>query len=139
MSRLVHRLFTICIALMASGFATGCAKKTHPVEGQVVFEDGTPARELAGYGIAFHAKDVAANANGTIQPDGSFTVGTFADGDGAPLGKHRVAITPPPPKIDEPRKPPLIAKKYSSADTSELTVDVTAQANKVTLKVERAK
>jgi len=127
------------IALAATLLICGCSKKTYPVEGQVVFEDGSPAKELADYGIAFNAKDLAANANGTIKPDGSFTVGTFADGDGAPLGKHRLAITPPPPKIDEPRTPPVISSKYANFDTSGLTIEVAAQVNKVTLKVDRQK
>jgi hypothetical protein len=133
------RWFAILLMPILVAPLAGCAKKTYPVQGQVVFEDGAPAKELAGYGIAFQAKDVTANANGTIKDDGSFAVGTFEDGDGAPLGKHRVMITPPPPPIDAPRPRPVIADKYGNPETSGLTAEITAQTNKLTLKVERLK
>src|SRR5262245_53038868 len=109
MSQTVRKLLC-CSAAMLAFTTIGCAKNAYPVEGQVVFESDAPAKELAGSGITFEIKDKNVSATGTIKPDGTFTVGTFTDTDGAPPGKHRVAITPPPPKIDEPRTPPVIDK-----------------------------
>ena len=118
----------------------GCAKKTHLVKGQVVFDDGTPAKELAGYYIMFESDDPKASATGVIAADGSFTVGTFQEGDGALVGRQRVAISPPPAEVHKPPLPPApIAKKYGSFETSLIEVDIQAQTNELTIKVERLK
>src|SRR5581483_9851663 len=74
----------------------GCGGRTHPVEGKVVFKGSTdPARELAGYQVMFESAEQKVSANGVVQPDGTFRVGTFKDNDGAVPGKHRVALSPP--------------------------------------------
>jgi hypothetical protein len=138
MNQAIQKLICCTVALLAF-MTTSCSKSAYPVEGQVVFENDAPANELAGSSITFEIKDKNVSATGTIKPDGTFLVGTFTDNDGAPPGKHRVVITPPPQKIDEPRQPPLIAKKYESFDTSGLAADIEAKANKITIKVQRMK
>lgn len=117
----------------------GCGKRTYPIKGHVVFEDGTPAKELAGYLIMFQSKEHNASANGLIQADGSFSVGTFSEGDGALQGKQRIAIMPPPPLTDTARAPSLIHARYGSFDTSELEIEVKPDENELTIKVEKAK
>jgi hypothetical protein len=80
-------------------------------------------------------------ATGIIQPDGRFTLQSYADGDGAIVGFHRVAIesweevTPSTPAItagadDVPAPPPprksRIATRYNDHATSGITAEVQA-------------
>ena len=118
---------------------SGCGNKTYPVRGQVVFEDGTPANELAGYAIMFQSEEHKTSAAGTIQPDGTFSVGTHTDTDGAMLGKQRVAITPPVPVIHVRRPPSLIHERYGDFDTSQLEIEIKPGTNQPTITVDRAK
>ena len=118
---------------------SGCGNKMYPVRGQVVFEDGTPANELAGYAIMFQSQEHKTSAAGTIQPDGTFSVGTHTDTDGAMLGKQRVAITPPIPLTHVRRAPSKIHERYGGFDTSQLEIDIKPETNQPTITVERAK
>jgi hypothetical protein len=132
------RATTYVVAVFVAFVACGCGERTYPVQGQIVFEDNAPARELAGYTIMFQSEQHQKSASGIVAADGTFTVGTFQDNDGALRGKQRVAITPPIPDTDAPRPPVIIdPAKYSDFAKSQLEVDVKAETNKVTLKVER--
>jgi hypothetical protein len=110
---------------------TGCGKKTlptAPVEGKVLFE-GKP---LTFGGVLFQPDD-GPMARGSIQPDGTFRLTTYRDGDGAVLGMHRVQIA-----CYETQRPdakakknaegglgkPLIPQKYLRIDTSGLQAEV---------------
>lgn len=135
----VARHLSLLSLLLALYPLVGCGSKTFPVEGQVVFEDGAPAKELAGYYIMFQSEDRTAGANGLIRPDGSFSVGTFNEGDGALRGKQRVAIAPPAPEVHKPRLPIHLSERYASFDTSDLEVEIKPQTNKLTIQVERLK
>ena len=125
-------LLVACVPLV------GCGNKTYPVEGQVVFDDGTVAKELAGYLVMFQSEAHKTSADGLIQADGTFKMSTATPGDGAMLGTHRIAITPPLPDIHKGPAPVRIAAKYGQFDTSALTVEIKAETNRITLKVERA-
>jgi hypothetical protein len=116
----------------------GCGSRTQPVEGIVVFKGGEPATKLAGYYVTFESVDQPVSATGVVQPDGTFKVGTYQDGDGALLGKHRVSIGPPAPDYgDNPKS--LILPKYNQPQTSGLEVTIMRGINKVTLEVEPAR
>ncbi len=56
----------LLLALAAVALAGCGGRKTYPVKGQVVFKDGTPARELAGYAIMFECAEQKVGANGVI-------------------------------------------------------------------------
>jgi len=80
------------------GCGTGDQMETAKVTGKVTF-DGQP---VTGGQLLF-----APNASGDepgkagaaqIQSDGTFTVSTYGDGDGAVIGTHTVSYTAPPPK-----------------------------------------
>jgi hypothetical protein len=133
--RLAGTVFTATVLAALSG----CGKKTlFPVSGTVVWQDnGQPAGELASGMVILETPAGAPIAQGDIRPDGTFRLGSTAPGDGAVLGKHRVAVfesrqgdPPPPPKMDE---------AHSSFDTSGLEITVEPRDNEVTLKVRRAK
>jgi hypothetical protein len=76
---------------IASTFLVGCdsPQRTFPVNGRVVFKDGTPARFGA---IETLSVEERVNARGTIGPDGTFSLTTYEKNDGAVPGEHRVAI-----------------------------------------------
>lgn len=77
-------------------------------------------------------------ASGEIQEDGTFTLGTFGESDGALVGLHQVAIIAyeagpvqrtaggrPPPAVTKP----LVPKRYMSPGTSRLSFEVKPDAN----------
>lgn len=129
---------TACFAIVFC-FLTGCGGglppiKTARVSGVATFE-GKP---LENYKIYFYCDQSEAKepATGIVKPDGSFVLGVRVAGDGAIVGQNKIWLTydppvpeqttglevawnPPPPKVKLPQK-------YTSADTSGLTVEVTS-------------
>ncbi len=108
--------------------AVGCTNNSHQqqtaaVSGKVTL-DGKPLK--GGYLTATPSSGKPAKA--TIQPDGSFVLSTYKDGDGAQLGTHPVTISPP--VIDEftPKQAVnvKIPSRYGRAASSGLTVTVEA-------------
>jgi hypothetical protein len=71
-------------------------------------------------------------ATGTIQPDGSFTLGTYSSADGAIIGTHQVAIISyeaaadarPAYEAASQSNKPLVPERYMAVGTSGLTFDV---------------
>jgi hypothetical protein len=125
--------------LLLGLLATGCGGKTASVEGTVVFKDSqAPAKELAGYVVTLELEGGNVSATGMVQPDGTFRVSTYREGDGAVPGKHRVALTPPLPQGDRPIPPPILPPRYGDLKTSGLEIEVKkGQANPARLEVER--
>jgi hypothetical protein len=75
------------------------------VRGKVTYPDGKPVTEGM---VVFESKgqEKAVTARGEIQSDGSYTLSTYKPGDGAPLGKYRVLVSPKfdPNSVDRPTK-----------------------------------
>lgn len=117
---------------------SSCSSRTQPIRGVVQFADtNSPAKELAGYLVTFESADQQVSGTGVVKDDGTFEVSTFNKDDGAVLGKHRVALTPP---VDEEgaTKPWLILRRYGEFKTSGLEAEVKSGTNDVVLTVERA-
>ena len=100
----------------------------YPVSGRVEFEDGQPVRNGT---IELESVSFGTTANGRIQHDGSFVLGTYAAEDGAAAGKHQVIIV----QIivadgsithtqDHGQPVPV---RFGSYDTSPLSVEVKAE------------
>lgn len=135
-----------CRLLALLGFAAlaspsaGCGGSSHgvalaPVTGTVTYK-GAP---VGGATVTFTpAAQGVRSGSGTTDDNGKFKLSTFANGDGAPVGKCNVAISkfeppppPPPGKGDAylesmPDGKSLVPKKYTSAMTSGLSVEVLA-------------
>jgi hypothetical protein len=123
---------------------TGCGGSgIHPVEGKVVWKDGTPAKELAGAQVIFDLPEKQTSARGTVQPDGTFRLTTKQPNDGALEGDYKVMI------IEIGRKPlggadgtelapGAMDSRYSDPSTTDLTATVKPGPNPITLTVERA-
>src|SRR5262245_27558012 len=123
------RIAWVAWALLA---AAGCSGgKTHPVQGKVIYKGGAP---VTGGTVVFEPvdKNVRVSARGDIRPDGSFRLGTYTDGDGAPQGLYHVLVVPPAPSEENERRPPRppIHRKYLSPDTSPLKATVTRDREK---------
>jgi hypothetical protein len=116
----------------------GCGGQTVPINGRVKFKDGSDVSVLRGYEVNMQAEGGGASSYGTIEADGTFKISTFGNNDGAVPGKHQVTVSPPPPEPDQPPPKPAIPPKYSSFETSGLTVDVQSGQGTVDLGLERA-
>jgi len=82
-------------AVLVSALCAGCGSSPAlpvsppvPVKGRVTFR-GKPLTQGR---IVLEPTDGGHDAEGTIQPDGTFALTTFKEGDGALLGVHRVVI-----------------------------------------------
>ena len=129
----------LAFVLITALVAAGCGgKRPYPVEGKIVFSDGTAATALAGFLVGMDSGGQV-GANGMVQADGSFRVGTYENDDGALPGKYRVSLTPPDPPLDQPAPKPIIDPKYGDFATSGLNAEIKAGSNPITLTVERAK
>lgn len=62
-------------------------------------------------------------AKGTIQPDGTFTLSTYSEGDGVQVGTHSVIVTPVPPDESAVKRVPIPAR-YGRGGTSGLKIEV---------------
>jgi hypothetical protein len=79
---------------MALLLAAGCGGAgLYPVEGQVVFADGTPLKSGT---VVFSSVDqqVLIGARGELK-DGAFRASTYRLNDGAPPGTYTVMVTTP--------------------------------------------
>lgn len=109
----------------------GCGHRPElaPVRGTVRFRG-----KLLTFGSVMFQPASGQPARGTIRPDGSFQLSTYAEGDGAATGEHRIRITcyarqNPQSNAATLRREPglgklLIPEKYTFFDTSNLTATV---------------
>lgn len=121
------RLSAIVLGLVLC-FVVGCGGTNVGVSGKVTFSDGTP---LTKGEVQFLTATYV--ASGTIQSDGSYTIGSTTQNDGLPAGTYSVTVnkafgdsgvTAAVSAIDAKPMLPLINPKYNSATTSGLTCDV---------------
>jgi hypothetical protein len=133
-------------ALAAAGLLMGCVGGAgpYPVDGTVVWEDGSPAKELHLGSVVFDLPEKRISARGMIQPDGTFRLTTNKADDGALVGKHKVMV------IEGARRslpggdgtqlaPGHMDSMYSDPATTDLTATVEPRKNVIKLTVKRAK
>ena len=125
------------IILLAGVLAslTGCTgERAYPVRGQLVYEDGQPVKELAGFTITFTSETLHKSARGNIDENGSFQLAQ----DGAFPGHYKVILTQPHPNPErgESRKP-VVDEAYEQPGKSTLSADVEAKNNEFTFRLKR--
>ncbi len=126
-------------AVLLAGLVSGCGQRQiYPVSGQVVDAEGNPITQMKGGAVEFQAVDARASANSSLDEQGRFRLTTEKPGDGAHLGKHRVAIMRPYFGPERPA-PHVIDPRYESFETSGLEVTVEPKNNEIVLRVERVK
>ena len=118
----------------------GCGKASTNVrvDGQIVWADGSPARDLAGFVVESTVPGSRVTARGMVDGEGRFRLGTDRPGDGAEPGSHQVAINPVPRFEYEPPPPVTLPERYGRPETSGLTLTAEpGKASRVTLTVSR--
>jgi len=134
----MQRIFSIfCAFALVAILATGCSNNV-PLKGKVTFTDND--EPLTQGTVAFLKDGIV--SRGTIQPDGTFVIGTEKVSDGLPPGTYQVyitgsEITTPINEYGANSYEPQIDKKYESPDTSGLTVTVDASTKTFDIKVDR--
>lgn len=136
----VVRMRRLVLAVALSGLCLGACRSPdgprwdltlHPVTGVVTY-DGRPA---AGVLVGLLPIDaplppaIPANPRATTREDGTFTIGTFRDGDGACAGSYQILLSwaPPPVEGEEAQTDRLLG--WFDAAHSPLRLTVTAGAN----------
>lgn len=120
-------------------FGLGCNDaaqlKLYPVSGRVLVK-GKPAAgaELAFYGLDEHLQSAEAPfPKAVVQEDGSFTMSSYAPGDGAPAGNYVVTITWRRSRSLDPElrdaSPDVLRGRYATPDKSKITVEVKPEEN----------
>jgi hypothetical protein len=109
---------------MAAGCGGGGGSEQLPtarVSGTLAYE-GKPVAKGT---IHFHPPK-GPTANGVVE-DGKFTLSTYGEGDGAIVGKNRVAVQvyeEVPTKDGDTTAKSLIPKKYNEADSSGIELEI---------------
>ena len=131
----------LLLSLSVLLIAAGCGRKVS-FGGKVTFsDDGAP---LTSGTVFFESPTLA--AQGKINTDGTYTVGTDKMADGLPAGTYQVYLVGtehteikamPDGKSQSEIRTPVIDPKYSSAGTSGLSVTVGGGTKKFDIQVER--
>ncbi|MEQ8791211.1 MAG: hypothetical protein RIC55_33420 [Pirellulaceae bacterium] len=105
---------------------TGCmGAGTVPVSGTATLEDGTPLKSGS---IEFTTEDLSMAAIGEIGEGGAYTIELDSSNPGCPPGKYKVVVTGTDPAVSE---------HYSSAETTDITVEVSAGTTDYPLKLKK--
>lgn len=130
------RFALLVLALLVAGCGPG---NRAPVKGKVVF-NGQPVTEgailLAPIG---ETGESGAPANGIVQLDGTFSLGTDKDADGAAIGRHRVYYTAPSPTGPAwdgyGPEPERKYSRFQGLSPREAEVEVKAGSNELTIEL----
>ena len=126
------RLFRSSALLLLA--TAGCGGGTYPVEGKLVWQDGSPATELAGSQVLFEQVESNTSARGTVNGDATFRLTTHQPDDGAVPGRHQVIVLEVGRKSaagTDPSKlePGVLDPKFYNFDTSGAARHSSAFAN----------
>ncbi len=127
--------------LMLTALLGGCGSGLYPVEGKLVWKDGSPAKELEGSFVVFDLPEKQTSARGMIGPGGIFHLSTNKPDDGALAGEYTVMV------VEVGRKhlggpdgsalaPGAMDARFSDPRTSGLTATVKPGTNQITLTVD---
>ena len=86
-------------------------------------------------------KPVGRNGVGAIGSDGSFTVSTYGEADGAVVGKHQLVFFPPPavtPDTPAGAHTPTVKSPYEGLAPRVAEVEVKVGGNQLTVELEKA-
>ena len=98
-SRWARAATALCVGsllVVLTGCGSGAA--TADVSGKVTYEGKPVTGGSIGFTPIGSGEGNAGKAGGgMVGADGSYTISTYGENDGAVIGKHRVSYTPPPP------------------------------------------
>jgi hypothetical protein len=129
----------VLLTLLPGGCSTG---GPYPVDGKVVWKDGSPARELEGSQVVFDLPEKQTSARGIVQSDGTFQLTTNKPNDGALAGEYKVLVLETRKQLGGPDginiAPGVVDSRFYDPKTSDLQVTVKPGLNKIRLTVDRA-
>ncbi len=115
-----YRLSGVLLAFSALVLLTGCGAGHHSVTGTVKLKGGEVVKNGKVTMMGEKGESFA-----TIQPDGTYTMGTLSTNDGVPPGTYKVGVEAFSEATDsDPYGKSLIDSKYNNPDTSGLTLTV---------------
>jgi len=124
------------IAILLPLFLIGCDNGHVSLSGKVTYsDDGTPLEA----GTVIFQPVVGAekfHARGEVGVDGKYVLATYSPKDGLPPGKYQVYVNGAFLYENE-KEIPLISRKYTRAETSELVVDVDRSTKTFDFQVDR--
>jgi hypothetical protein len=124
-------------ALLLLPAVVGCGGKNyHPVRGKVTFDDGTPFPQGTVVLLKQEGEKMV-QAQGTIQPDGTFELGVDNPKEGAPPGKYRVQIIPGDMSDLDAKVRSGFDQRYANFDTSQLEFEVKPGKNEFPIQLTR--
>jgi hypothetical protein len=118
----------------------GKERKTAVVRGTLTY-NGKPVPN----GTISFVPESGPAATGEIQSNGTYSLTTYRNGDGAVLGKHKVIIVAMEdmsgklPEARNPLPPPIVPVKVTSLATTDLRAEVKDQENTIDFKLEDEK
>jgi hypothetical protein len=122
------------VLFFGMAFVSGCGEgqlKTYPVQGKVLFADGSPVKLGT---IECLSETHGIQATGTINRDGTFRLRTYRDDDGAVEGLHKCVIVQFIQSDGVPNYKPstlgVINKRHASYATSGLSIRVEPDKSK---------
>ena len=126
----------LLIVLLGALYLAGCKPQQNlaPLSGKVLYKN-----EPLKFGGVMFQPEAGQPSHAAIQADGSFTLSTFRDGDGATVGKNLVRITCFPSQQPAGESTAsqgevatggsLIPTRYNDFNTSALVIEVPASGN----------
>ena len=112
----------------------------YPVQGKLLYEDGQPVKELAGFNVTFTSQKLGKSSVGTIEEDGSFRMTTERPNDGVFPGKYQVIISQPHPNPERNQhQQPIVDLAYENPEQTDLVADVEPIVNEFTFRLRRIK
>lgn len=139
MTMQTSRCFYLFLLLMPI-FLIGCGRGHVGISGRVTYtDDGSP---LETGSVVF--ENGSFQSRGEIGADGKYTLGSFSTKDGLPKGNYRVYLNRATVVQGEirpgiPNTVHLVAKKYTSPETSGLECVVDGSSKRFDIQVERFK
>ena len=134
----VH-MITLSVVVMCF-VLTGCSDqlRTYPVSGKVRFTTGGVVHVGT---VELKSKEHNVQARGQIQSDGSFTLTTYKDGDGAIAGMHDCVVVQfvmaEGISGHKPSTVGVVDRRFASYSTSGLKAEISSsQSNELILMVE---
>jgi len=138
MTRRFHHWLLLSACLLVLGGLSGCGNgnpKTYRIPGRLVYEDGKPVPGATIVLQTTHDGQRIA-ARGMVNTDGTFELTTFTDNDGVIEGEQDITIVALPATDSATPSKPVVAAKYSSAESSGLKFTVKPDTTELLIKVE---
>jgi hypothetical protein len=119
------KLYSYVIFLFGILFFAGCGNSQLPLGGKVTFQDGKPLKT----GVVCFSTGTFM-AEGRLNENGEYTVGSLQDNDGLPPGTYQVYIQGAIEYNNKEQGVPLIHKKFTDPNATPLSFEVKKSGDK---------